>query len=128
MAVVLEGAKESVTFTKRTVPAAIRQVWGGAGNRGLAARCPRPEEPSPSARRQKSVGPSTKDVQYHRIAPRVRASQLVEDQVAVCPGTGPRIFSLSPLSLSLLILSSPFLSPHLSLRPGMPRTGRRGVE
>ncbi len=73
----VEGAKESVTFTKRTVPAAIRQVWGGAGNRGLAARCPRPEEPSPSARRQKSIGPSTKDVQYHRIAPRVRGPRAV---------------------------------------------------
>ncbi len=51
-------------------------------------------------------------------------AQLVEDRAAVCPGTGPRFFffSLSPLSsLSLLILPSPFLSPHLSLPPGTPR-------
>ncbi len=67
------------------------------------------------------------------------AAQLVEDRAAVCPGTGPRFFfPLSPLSsLSLLILLSPFLSPHLSLPPGTPRPpwrappgrgGRGGVE
>ncbi len=43
------------------------------GTGGLAAGCPRLEEPS--ARRQRSVKPSTKDVQYHRMAPRVRAAQ-----------------------------------------------------
>ncbi len=31
------------------------------------------------------------NVQYHRMAPRGRASQLVKDRAAVCPGTGPRI-------------------------------------
>ncbi len=71
---------------------AVRHVWGGAGNGGLAAGCPRLEEPSPSARRRRSVRPSTKDVQYHRMAPRVRASQLVEDRAAACPGTGLRFF------------------------------------
>ncbi len=109
----------------RPEPAAIRHVWGGAGNGGLAAGYPRPEEPSLSARRRRSVRPSTKDVQYHRMAPRVRASQLVEDRAAACPGTGSRFFfsfPLSPLSsLSLLILPSPFLSPRLSLPPGTPR-------
>ncbi len=112
---------------------------GGAGNGGLAAGYPRPEEPSPSARRRRSVRPSTKDVQYHRMAPRVRASQLVEDRVAACPGTGSRFFiffyfPLSPLSsLSLLILPSPFLSPRLSLPSvrrgrltGPPRRGGGG--
>ncbi len=72
-----------------------------------------------------ALRPSTKDVQYHRMAPRVRASQLVEDRAAACPGTGSRFFfsfPLSPLSsLSLLILPSPFLSPRLSLPPGTPR-------
>ncbi len=50
-----------------------------------------------------------KDVQYYRMAPRVRASQLVEDRAAVCPGTGTSFFfffSLSPLSP---------LSPHPSV-------------
>ncbi len=32
------------------------------------------KEPSPSARRWRSIGPSTKDVQYHRMAPRVSRS------------------------------------------------------
>ncbi len=108
---------------QRPEPAAIRHVWGGAGNGGLAAGCPRPEEPSPSTRRRRSVKPSTKVVQYHRMAPRVRAPQLVEDRAAVCPGTGPRFFFplSSLLSLSLLILPSPFLLPRLSLPPGRPR-------
>ncbi len=124
VAVIEEGAEESAPFAKRPEPAAVRHVWGGVGNGGLAAGCPRQEEPSPSARRWRSIRPPTKDVQYHRMAPRVRASQLVEDQAAVCPGTGTRFFffPLSPLSsLSLLILPSPFLSPRLSLPPGMPR-------
>ncbi len=124
VAAVQEGAEESAPFARRPEPAAIRHVWGGAGNGGLAACYPRPEEPSPSARRRRSVRPSTKDVQYHRMAPRVRASQLVEDRAAACPGTGSRFFfpfPLSPLSsLSLLILPSPFLSPRLSLPPGTP--------
>ncbi len=51
-----------------------RSLWGGAGNGGLAAGCPRPEEPPPSALRRRSIGPSTKDVQYHRMAPRVNRS------------------------------------------------------
>ncbi len=113
VAAVREGVEESAPK-----PAAVRHVWGGAGNGGLNAGCPRPEEPSPSTRRWRSIGPSTKDVQHHRMAPRVKASQLVEDRAAVCPG----IFFFSPLSsLSLLILPSPFLSPRLSLAPGMPR-------
>ncbi len=65
---------------------------GRSRDGGLAAGYPRPEEPSLSARRRRSVRPSTKDVQYHRMAPRVRASQLVEDRAAACPGTGSRFF------------------------------------
>ncbi len=68
------GSGGVAPFAWRPKPAAIRHVWGGAGNGGLAAGCPRPEEPPPSARRQRSIGPSTKDVQYHRMAPRVNRS------------------------------------------------------
>ncbi len=68
VAAVREGAEESAPFAWRPKLAAIRHVWGGAGNGGLAAGCPRPEEPSPSARRRRSIGPSTKEVQYHRMA------------------------------------------------------------
>ncbi len=68
------GSGGVAPFAWRPKPAAIRHVWGGAGNGGLAAGCPRPEEPPPSARRQRSIGPSTKDVQYHRMAPRVSRS------------------------------------------------------
>ncbi len=123
VAAVREGAEESAPFARRPEPAAIRHVWGGAGNGGLAAGCPRLEEPSPSARRRRSVRPSTKDVQYHRMAPRVRASQLVEDRAAACPGTGLRIFffpfPLSPLSVSVSPHPSvSFSSPRLSLPPG----------
>ncbi len=73
-----------------------------------------------SARRWRSVGPSTKDVQYHRMAPRLRASQLVEDQVESVSGNRTEMFFfLSPLSrLSLLTLQSSFLLPRLSLPPG----------
>ncbi len=112
VAVVQEGAEESAPFAKRPEPAAVRHVWGGAGNGGLAAGCPRLEEPSPSARRQRSVRPPTKDVQYHRMAPRVRASQLVEDQAAVCPGTGPRILIFFLFSSLPSIIS---VSPHPSV-------------
>ncbi len=126
-------------FAWRPKPAAIRHVWGGAGNGGLAAGCPRPEEPPPSARRQRSIGPSTKDVQYHRMAPRVNRSAGWGPSGSVS-GNRAEIFffPLSPLSsLSLLILPSPFLSPRLSLPPGTPRPpwrappgrgGRGGIE
>ncbi len=74
VAAIREGAEESAPFASGPEPAAIRQVGGGAGNGGLAAGYPRPEEPSPSARRWRSIGPSTKEVQYHRMAPRVSRS------------------------------------------------------
>ncbi len=101
-------------------PAAVRHVWGGAGNGGLAVGCLRPEEPSSSARRRRSVGPSTKDVQYHRTALRVRAEWLsVPGHTAARSSTFFLFFPLSPMSsLSLLILPSPFLSPRLPLPPG----------
>ncbi len=140
VAAVREGAEESPPFAWRPKPAAIRHVWGGAGNGGLAAGCPRPEEPPPSARRRRSIGPSTKEVQYHCMAPWVNRSAGWGPSGSVS-GNRTEIFfffSLSPLSsLSLLILPSPFLSPRLSLPPGTPRLpwrappgrgGRGGVE
>ncbi len=118
------GSGGVAPFAWRPKPAAIRHVWGGAGNGGLAAGCPRPEEPPPSARRRMSIGPSTKDVQYHRMAPRVSRSAGWGTSGSVS-GNRTEIsffFPLSPLSsLSLLILPSPFLSPRLSLPPGTPR-------
>ncbi len=54
------GSGGVAPFAWRPKPAAIRHVWGGAGNGGLAAGCPQPEEPPPSARRRMSIGPSTK--------------------------------------------------------------------
>ncbi|XP_016097874.1 ensconsin-like [Sinocyclocheilus grahami] len=48
---------------------AVRHVWEGAGNGGLAAGCPRPKEPSPSARRRRSVGPfhqMSSTIAWHR--------------------------------------------------------------
>ncbi len=104
VAAVREGGEESAPFARRPEPATIRHVWGGAGNEALAAGCPRPEEPSPFARRWKSVGPSIKDVQYHRMAPRVRAFQLDEDQVVVYPGTG--LIYLFILHSNTLIIKS----------------------
>ncbi len=68
VAAIREGAEKSAPFAKRPELAAVRHVWGGAGNGGLAAGCPRPEEPSSSARRLWSVEPSTKDVQCHCMA------------------------------------------------------------
>ncbi len=123
VAAVREGAEESAPFASGPEPAAIRQVGGGAGNGGLAAGCPRLEEPSPSARRRRSVKPSTKDVQYHRMAPRVRAAQLVEDRAAVCPGTGPRcffFFSLLCHSSSFRLLFSRLVCPYPQVRRSRP--------
>ncbi len=123
MAAVREGAEESAPFASGPEPAAIRQVGGGAGNGGLAAGCPRLEEPSPSARRRRSVKPSTKDVQYHRMAPRVRAAQLVEDRAAVCPETGPRcffFFSLLCHSSSFRLLFSRLVCPYPQVRRSRP--------
>ncbi len=102
---------------------------------GLTAGCPRLEEPSPSARRRRSVKPSTKDVQYHRMTPRVRAAQLVEDRAAVCPGTGPRcfiyfsslpsLFSVTPHPSVSFSLASSVLTPRYAAAAltGSPREG-----
>ncbi len=48
--------------------------WWRSRERGTRFRLPSTEEPSPSARRRRSIGPSTKEVQYHRMAPRVSRS------------------------------------------------------
>ncbi len=108
---------------------------------GIAAGCPRPEEPPPSARRRRSIGPSTKvcPVPSHGTASEPLSWLRTERQCVREPDRDFLfIFPLSPLSsLSLLILPSPFLSPRLSLPPGTPRPplrappgrgGRGGVE
>ncbi len=74
-------------------------------------------------RRWRSVGPSTKYVQYHRMAPRVRASHLVEDQAAVCSNfvfciffSLPSLVSVSPSSFRLLC--SRLVCPYPQVRHG----------
>ncbi len=141
VAAVREGAEESPPFAWRPKPAAIRHVWGGAGNGGLrclAALDRRSHRRPPGGGGASGRPPKrSSTIAWHREW----TAQLVEDRAAVCPGTGPRLlffFPLSPLSsLSLLILPSPFLSPRLSLPPGTPRPpwrtppgrgGRGGVE
>ncbi len=49
------------------------------------------------------------------MAPRVRASQLVEDRAAACPGTGLRIFLFFFSSLPSLVSVSPHPSVSFSL-------------
>ncbi len=111
---------------------------------GTGTRCRLPSNQR-SHRRPPGGGASShppKDVQYHRMAPQVRASQLVEDRAAVCRGTGPRNFFFIFLSpLSRLCLSSSFhlvfsrlVCPYPQVRHGrrdrLPpqRGGRGGVE
>ncbi len=126
VAAVREGAEESPPFAWRPKPAAIRHVWGGAGNGGLAAGCPRPEEPPPSARRRRSIGPSTKDVQYHRMAPRVNRSAGWGPSGSVS-GNRTEIFYFffSPLSRlchssSFRLLFSRLVCPYPQVRRGRP--------
>ncbi len=114
VAVVREGAEESPPFAWRPKPAAIRHVWGGAGNGGLAAGCPRPEEPPPSARRRRSIGPSTKDVQYHRMAPRVNRSAGWGPSGSVS-GNRTEIFFIFFFSLPSLVSVTPHPSVSFSL-------------
>ncbi len=125
VAAVREGAEESAPFAWRPKPAAIRHVWGGAGNGGLDAGCPRPEEPSPSARRRRSIGPSPKDVQYHRMAPRVSRSAGWGPSGSVSGNRTEIFFFLSPLSLlchssSFRLLFSRLVCPYPQVRRGRP--------
>ncbi len=125
VAAVREGVEESAPFAWRPKLAAIRHVWGGAGNGGLAAGCPRPEEPSPSARRRRSIGPSTKDVQYHRMAPRLSRSAGWGPSGSVSGNRTEIFFSLSPLSLLchssfFRLLFSRLICPYPQVRRGRP--------
>ncbi len=125
VAAIREGAEESAPFASGPEPAAIRQVGGGAGNGGLAAGCPRPEEPPPSARRRMSIGPSTKDVQYHRMAPRVNRSAGWGPSDSVSGNRTDIYFFLSPLSFlchssSFRLLFSRLVCPYPQVRRGRP--------
>ncbi len=114
------GSGGVAPFAWRPKPAAIRHVWGGAGNGGLAAGCPRPEEPPPSARRRMSIGPSTKDVQYHRMAPRVSRSVGWGPSGSVSGNRTEIFFIFSSLPSLFSVTPHPsvsFLSPRLSLPP-----------
>ncbi len=116
------GSGGVAPFAWRTKPAAICHVWGGAGNGGLAAGCPRPEEPPPSARRRRDRAVHQRcPVPSHGTASEPLSWLRTERQCVREPDRD-FFFPLSPLSsLSLLILPSPFLSPRLSLPPGTPR-------
>ncbi len=129
------GSGGVAPFAWRPKPAAIRHVWGGAGNGGLAAGCPRPEEPPPSARRRMSIGPSTKEVQYHRMAPRVNRSAGWGPSGSVSGNRTEFFFSLSPLSrlchsssFRLRSLASSVLTPRYAAAAltGSPRERGEG--
>ncbi len=97
------------------------------GTGDFAAGCPRPEEPPPSARRRRSIGPSTKvcPVPSHGTASEPLSWLRTERQCVREPDRDfIFIFPLSPLSsLSLLILPSPFsrlVCPYPQERRGRP--------
>ncbi len=135
VAAIREGAEESPPFASGPEPAAIRQFGGGAGNGGLAAGCPRQEEPSPAARRRRGIRPSTKEVQYHRMAPRVSRSVGWGPSGRVSGNRTEIFFFLSPLSLlchsssfRLLSLASSVLTPRYAAAAltGSPRERGEG--
>ncbi len=140
VAAIREGAEESAPFASGPEPAAIRQVGGGAGNGGLAAGCPRPEEPSPSARRRRSIGPSTKEVQYHRMAPRVSHSvgwgpsgsvSGNRTEIFFFSSSLPSLVSVTPHPSVSFSLASSVLTPRYAAAAltGSPRErGEGGVE
>ncbi len=116
------GSEGVAPFAWRPKPAAIRQVGGGAGNGGLAAGCPRLEEPSPAARRRKghravhqrgpvpSHGTASEPLSWLRTE-----RQCVREPDRVFFSSLPSLFSVTPHP------SVSFLSPRLSLPPGTPR-------
>ncbi len=129
------GSGGVAPFAWRPKPAAIRHVWGGAGNGGLAAGCPRPEEPPPSARRRMSIGPSTKEVQYHRMAPRVNRSagwgpsgSVSGNRTEFFFSSLPSPFSVTPHPSVSFSLASSVLTPRYAAAAltGSPRERGEG--
>ncbi len=100
-------------------------------SRERGTRCRLPSTGGAIAIRQEAEGvrPSTKDVQYHRMAPRVRASQLVEDRAQRVREPDRDFFfffSLSPplsrpcLLSSFRLLFSSLVCPYPQVRRGRP--------
>ncbi len=116
VAAVREGAEESAPFARRPEPTASAML-GRSSKRGT--RCQllsirRSHHHPPGGGGAASHPP--KDVQYHRMAPQVKASQLVEDRAA---------FSFSPLSRlclssSFRLLFSRLVCPYPQVRRGRP--------
>ncbi len=128
------GSGGVAPFAWRPKPAAIRHVWGGAGNGGLAAGCPRPEEPPPSARRRMSIGPSTKEVSTIACTASEPLSWLRTERQCVREPDRD-FFFLSPLSrlchsssFRLLSLASSVLTPRYAAAAltGSPRERGEG--
>ncbi len=113
------GSGGVAPFAWRPKPAAIRHVWGGAGNGGLAAGCPRPEEPPPSARRRRDRAVHQRGpVPSHGTASEPLSWLRTERQCVREPGRD-FFFFLSPLSrlchsssFRLLSLASSVLTPR----------------
>ncbi len=135
VAAIREGAEESAPFASGPEPAAIRQVGGGAGNGGLAAGCPRLEEPSPAARRRKGHravhqrGP----VPSHGTASEPLSWLRTERQCVREPDRDFFFFSLPSLfchssSFRLLSLASSVLTPRYAAAAltGSPRERGEG--
>ncbi len=123
VAAVREGAEESPPFAWRPKPAAIRHVWGGAGNGdSLPAALDRRSHRRPPGGGGASGRPPkmSSTIAWHREW----TAQLVEDRAAVCPGTGPRFlfyfFSRLCHSSSFRLLFSRLVCPYPQVRRGRP--------
>ncbi len=118
------GSGGVAPFAWRPKPAAIRHVWGGAGNGGLAAGCPRPEEPPPSARRRRDRAVHQRcPVPSHGTASEPLSWLRTERQCVREPDRD--FFFLSPLSRlchssSFRLLFSRLVCPYPQVRRGRP--------
>ncbi len=96
---------------------------GRSRERGTRCRLPSTGGATAVPRRRMSIGPSTKEVQYHRMAPRANRSAGWGPSGSVS-GNRTEIFFFSSLPSLVSVTPHPsvsFLSPRLSLPPGTPR-------